>query len=350
MNGERGRAGTIYILAALFGVLLLSGFLLRHTLSAFLTSLALAYLLNPLLNYLEKRGLKRISAIVILYLFGTALLLTVALLLIPYVGQQAERLSNEMPRYVQNVKAAMERWQIMLAPYYSGEEGAWLIARAGDFLTRLTGEVSGIGFARLKGALFGLFNLVLAPILVFFMLLYKEFFKKALVRLIPAAEREYLTGLGEKINRALERFILSMLLDCLLVGILCFAALWMLDIEFPLLNGLFAGFASIVPVLGGLVAVIPPAFLGYAQSGDLAIIPKVCALFFFIFIIIEGNLIKPLIMKRTLKLNPLAVIFAVMAMGELLGFWGIVLAVPLAAVVKICAKEIHHLYYDGRPS
>jgi len=196
--------------------------------------------------------------------------------------------------------------------------------------------------------LFGLFNLVLAPIMVFFMLLYKEFFKKAIIRLIPAAEREYLTGLGEKINRTLERFILAMLLDCLLVGILCFAALRILDIEFPLLSGLFAGFASILPVLGGLVAVIPPAFLGYAKSGDLTIIPKVCAFFFLIFIIIEGNLIKPLIMRSTLKLNPLAVIFAVMAMGELLGFWGIVLAVPLAAVVKICAKEIHHLYYDGR--
>jgi putative permease len=348
MKGARRRAGTIYILLAIFGVLLISGFLLRHTLSAFLTSLALAYLLNPLLNYLEKRGRRRISAIVLVYVLCSALLLIVSLLLIPYVGQQAERLSNEMPRYAQNVKTAMERWQIMLAPYYSGEEGAWLIARAGDFLTTLTGEVSGMGFARLKGALFGLFNLVLAPILVFFMLLYKEFFKRAIVRLIPAAERDYLTGLGEKINRALERFILAMLVDCLLVGILCFAALWMLGIEFPLLNGLFAGFASIVPILGGLVAVVPPAFLGYAESGDLTIIPKVCALFFVIFVIIEGNLIKPLIMKRTLKLNPLAVIFSVMAMGELLGFWGVVLAVPLAAVVKICGKEIHILYYDGR--
>jgi putative permease len=348
MKGAGGRAGTIYILAAIFGVLLLSGFLLRHTLSAILTSLALAYLLNPLLNYLERRGRRRMSAIVLVYALGSAFLLMVSMLLIPYVGQQAERLSNEMPRYAGNLKNAMERWQIILAPYYSGDEGAWLIARAGDLLTTLTGEVSGMGFARLKGALFGLFNLVLAPILVFFMLLYKEYFKMALVRLIPAAERDYLTGLGEKINRALERFILAMLLDCLLVGILCFAALWILGIEFPLLSGLFAGFASIVPVLGGLVAVVPPAFLGYAESGDLTMIPKVCALFFVIFVIIEGNLIKPLIMKRTLKLNPLAVIFAVMAMGELLGFWGIVLAVPLAAMVKICAKEIHLLYYNGR--
>jgi predicted PurR-regulated permease PerM len=350
MVGARGRAGTIYILAAIFGLLLVSGYLTRHTLSALLTSLALAYLLNPLLNFLEKRGLKRITAIVLLYGIGSALLIIVSLLLIPHIGQQAELLTDEMPRYAQNVKTAMDKWKIMLAPYYSGEEGAWLIARAEGFLTTLSGAVTGMGFARLKGALFGLFNLALAPILVFFMLLYKDFFKKSLIRLIPAPDREYLTGLGEKINSALERFIVAMLLDCMLVGMLCFAALWMLDIKFPLLNGLFAGFVSVVPVLGGLVAVIPPVFLGYAESGDLTIIPKVCALFFLIFIIIEGNLIKPLIMKSTLRLNPLAVIFSVMAMGELLGFWGIILAVPLAAVVKICAREIHHLYFDeGAP-
>lgn len=290
MNGARGRAGTIYILAAIFGVLLLSGYLMRHTLSAILTSLALAYILNPFLNRLEKRGHRRITAIVLLYACGSALLIAVSLLVIPHISQQAELLTSEMPSYAQNVKTAMDRWQIMLEPYYSGKEGAWLIARAGDFLTTLTGKVSGIGLARLKGVLFGMFNLVLAPILVFFMLQYKEFFKKAIIRLIPAAERDYLTGLGEKINRALERFILAMLLDCLVVGILCFAALRMLDIEFPLLSGLFAGFASIVPVLGGLVAVIPPAFLGYAKSGDLTIIPKVCVLFLSSLSSLKGTL------------------------------------------------------------
>jgi predicted PurR-regulated permease PerM len=61
---------------------------------------------------------------------------------------------------------------------------------------------------------------------------------------------------------------------------------------------------------------------------------------------LEGNLIKPIIMKTTLKVNPLAVIFSVMAMGELLGFWGIILAVPLAAVVKLCAEEIHRIILE----
>ncbi|HLO26910.1 MAG TPA: AI-2E family transporter, partial [Geobacteraceae bacterium] len=95
-------------------------------------------------------------------------------------------------------------------------------------------------------------------------------------------------------------------------------------------------------------AVIPAAFVGYAKSGDLYMIPKVCAVYFLIHVIIEGNLIKPLVMRRTLRLNPLAVIFAVMAMGELLGFWGIVLAVPLAAAVKICAGEVHELVVAER--
>lgn len=90
----------------------------------------------------------------------------------------------------------------------------------------------------------------------------------------------------------------------------------LLDIEFPILNGFFAGFATIVPFFGAIVAVIPPALIGYLNSGDIWIIPKVCAAFFIINVIIEGNLIKPLVMRHTLRLNPLAIIFAVMWQWE----------------------------------
>ena len=122
----------------------------------------------------------------------------------------------------------------------------------------------------------------------------------------------------------------------------------MLGIEFPLLNGFFTGFATIVPFVGAMVAVIPPALIGYAKSGDVWIIPKVASAYFVINVIIEGNLIKPLVMRRTMRLNPLAVIFAVMAMGELLGFWGIVLAIPTAAVLKLCTAELREMMQNGR--
>jgi predicted PurR-regulated permease PerM len=348
MRDERGGVKTLYILAGAFVALLAAGYLLRHTLSALLTSLVLAYLLNPLLKSLERRGFDRVTAIILLYGIGAFVLMILSVVLVPYFGYQMDALTHEMPRYVQNVKTALEGWKATILPYYSGEEGAWLLARAGESLTRLAEEVSGIGYERFKGLLFGLFNLVLAPIIVFFMLLYKEFFKQLLTQLIPKSERDYLAAIGNRVNRTLERFILAMVFDCLCVGILSATALTLLDIEFPLLNGLLAGFASAVPFIGAVVAVIPPAFFGYAKSGDMTIIPKVCAAYFLIHVIIEGNLIKPLLMKTTLKLNPLAVIFAVMAMGELLGFWGILLAVPLAAVIKICAGEVRHLLIEEK--
>jgi putative permease len=340
MEPRQGGTKTLfYILTASLAILLLAGYFMRHTLSAVLTSLVLAYLLNPLLKRIKKFGLSRLSSLCLLYLMLAVVIVLVSLLLIPYLGQQVEALANALPSYVQNLKRAIDAWQLQFTPSYRSEEGAWLLARGKEALTSLTQGISGLGYKRLTAVAYGIFNLVLAPILVFFMLLYKQHIKDLIKRLTPLAERRQLTELGKRINSSLERFILAMLLDCLLVSILTAIALSLLGIEFPLLNGLIAGFASIVPFVGVALAIIPPTLIGYAQSGDIFIIPKIWGVYFLINVIIEGNLIKPLVMKQTLRLNPLAVIFAVMAMGELMGFWGIVLAIPLTAVIKICAGE-----------
>ena len=348
MTVDKAGIKTIYILGAAFAAFLLAGYFLRHTFSAVLTSLVIAYLFNPLLKYLEKRGFDRLAALALLY--GIALMagMFASFFLIPYFLHQTEALSNSFPHYVQNIRATMDDWKQRMAPYYAGEEGAWLLEQAEEYLALMAQDISGTSYKQLTGLLFGVFDLILSPILVFLILYYKEFFKDIIKRMMPLSERRHLVVLGEKINRSLERFMLGMILDCLMVGTLTAAALFVLGIEFPVLNGLFAGFACLVPYLGVMLAVIPAAFIGYAKNGDLYMIPKVCAVYFFIYVIIEGNLIKPLIMRRTLRLNPLAVIFAIMAMGEILGFWGIVLAVPMAAVIKICAGEVHELIAAGR--
>jgi putative permease len=343
MHSDKPAIKTFYIMAAVFAGIFLGGYFLRHTFSALFTALALAYLLNPLLKYLEKRGFDRLTALILLYGIAAFTGLITSFLFIPYLIHQGDILVKSFPHYVQNLKTALENWKLRMAPYYAGEEGAWLIVQAEESLTSLTQELSGTSFKQIKGLFFGIFDLVLAPILVFLILYYKEFFKVLIKRMMPFSERHNLAELGKKINRSLERYILGMFLDCLMVGMLTSAALYYLGIEFPLLNGLFTGFTTIVPYLGVVVAIIPAAFIGYAKNGDATIIPKVCIAYFFIHVIFEGNLIKPLVMKRTLKLNPLAAIFSIMALGELLGFWGIILAVPLAAVVKICATNLKGL-------
>ncbi len=343
MPGESARSRIILTLALAFAGLLAAGYYIPHTFSAILTSLVLAYLLNPILKYLESCGFDRPTSLALLYGLGVLALIFASFVFIPYLGHQLAALTRSLPVYLQALQGTLERWKGELPAVYQEEEGAWLLGQAEEALNRVAMELSGQGYEQLKQLFFGMFNLVLAPILVFFMLLYKQQTKDIIKRLFNHNDRRHLIDMGRKINKSLERFIIGMLLDSLIVGLMTAAALFLLGVEFPVLNGLLAGFASIVPFVGALVAVIPAALIGFAKSGDLMIIPKVCAVYFVINVLIEGNLIKPLVMRGTLRLNPLAVIFAVMSMGELLGFWGIVLAIPTAAVLKICTAELREM-------
>jgi predicted PurR-regulated permease PerM len=343
VSGERERNriffAILFSLAALIGM----GYFVSHTFSAILTSAVIAYLVNPLLKQIEKRGFDRVTALLLLYGAGLFAAFLASFFLVPYFGHQLDALVKALPVYIKNLQFVINQWQTKMSGYYGGAEGAWLLTQMTHAIEQSTVYISNFGLLHLKNLFFAGFNILLAPILVFFMLLYKQHGKDFVRRMFHHSDRQHLVELGRELNRSLERFLLGTLFDCLIVAVLTSIALAILDIEFPILNGFFAGFASIIPFLGAVVAVFPPALIGYAKSGDLWIIPKVCAAYFIINVIIEGNLIKPLVMRHTLQLNPLAVIFAVMAMGELLGFWGIILAIPTAAVVKVCTAEMREL-------
>jgi len=343
VSGEREQNRIVWALVIALIAMVGAGYFISHTFSALLTSLVLAYAINPLLNYVERRGFDRFTALVLLYGIAAFVTFLASFAFVPYLGHQFDALAGALPSYMKTLQAGLETWRLELAGYYGGDESAWLLEKTEQAMAQVSEAASGLGMVQLKKILFAAFNLVLSPILVFFMLLYKEAAKDFIKRLVHHRERQHLLELGREINRSLEKFLIGMFFDCLIVGILTSAALAFLGVEFPVLNGMFAGFASIVPFLGAMVSVVPPALIGYAKSGDIWIIPKVCAVYFVINVIIEGNLVKPLVMRHTLRLNPLGVIFAVMAMGEMLGFWGIVLAIPAAAVVKICTAEMRSI-------
>ena len=337
-----------------FLLLLAASTFLRHTLSAVLTSLAIAYLLNPLMKYMEERaGFPRWLSLILLYFVVLLVCFFASFVMVPYIGNQIDLLTLSLPGYLKNLRTAIDAWRLELSFYYSPDDLEWLIQQTTEILSQLGTEVSGKGYERVKGLGFALFDLLLAPILVFFLLSYKESAKKFLIGLMPDDRRSSLVALGNKINRTLERFLYAMLLDCILVGILCSAALYLLGIDFALLNGMIAGFSTVVPFIGASISVIPPILIGYLNTGDLMVIPKICAVYFLIHVVVEGYLIKPLLMRGALHLNPLSVIFALMALGEIMGFWGVVLAVPLTAVIKICSDDIHSMMMetsDGKKS
>lgn len=349
MESQAGHRRIYLFWTITLALILFSTSFLRHTMSAFFTSLATAYLLNPLLKYLEARGFTRWLSLIFLYaivLFGCFI---ASFVLIPYIGYQADLLNRSIPGYLHNLRTSLESWHNELSFYYGTDDLVWMTESGMELLDSFRSELSGMGYEHLKGLGFALFDLFLAPILVFFLLSYKESAKRFLLGLVSDDSRENLKSLGNRINRTLERFLYAMLLDCLMVGALCSLALYLLGVDFALLNGMLAGVSTVVPFIGATLSVIPPIMIGYLNSGDLMIIPKICGVYFLIHVIVEGNIIKPLLMRGVLQLNPLAVIFAIMALGEIMGFWGVVLAVPFTAVFRICSEDLHTLMIEMGP-
>ena len=312
------------------------GYAIKHTVSCFLLAFVLAYLFDPFVVRLEKRGLRRIFGIAILYLLLGLFSVFCLVFLVPQLTLRWESLLKNLPLYLQKGKEIALGWKGQLQP--AGEEWEWLMDTVTGGVEKLFGKVGGGLYATASSVAFNLFNLVLAPILVFFMLVYKRAIIDGISVWLPGRHRETILLLGREVNASIGGYLRGQLIVSLIVAILSFVALLVLDVDYALLNGIFAGLASILPFVGVVLATLPPLFFAYIKFQSGLVLLKVLASFAAIYFL-EGYLIKPLVFKESMDLNPLLTIIVVMAFGELLGFWGILLAIPIAAALKIVSSH-----------
>jgi putative permease len=186
---------------------------------------------------------------------------------------------------------------------------------------------------------FNLFNLILAPILVFFMLYYKRDMITGITSWLSPGRRDAILRVGREINASIGGYLKGQLVVSFIVATLSTVALFYLNVDYPLLIGIFAGLASVLPFIGLILATLPALFFAYVKFQSGIVIIKVVATFAVIYFL-EGYVIKPLVFKGALNFNPLVTILTIMAFGELLGFWGILLAIPIAAAIKIFSSHL----------
>jgi len=332
--------GSRILLALLLGAALLAaGYALQHTISCFLLSFVLAYLLDPLVVMLERRRVRRTWGIALLYaILGIAALFFFAFLF-PIVTYRWDSFLHSLPLYLKKCEELVMTWKENFLPSDAVEEWRWLVDTLNSQFDKLFGKAGAGVYAALSSAVFNIFNLILAPILVLFMLVYKERIITSLASWLPATRREEILTLGREINGSIGGYIRGQLLVSAIVAVFASVALYFLNVDYPLLNGIFAGLASILPFVGVILATLPPLFFAYIKFQSGIAIFKVLVTFSVIYFL-EGYVIKPLIFKGAMDLNPLITIIFVMAFGELMGFWGILLAVPIAAAVKIFGEHL----------
>lgn len=334
------------VLAALLiaAVLFAAGYALQHTASCFLLSFVIAYLLDPLLVMLEQRGIRRNHSIFFIYSVLGVVSIFFFAYFVPFLTTRWDSLIVGLPGYLQKGK---DLAMALKAKQNVSNDWGWLLENVTNLADKLIAKAGEKAYSAAGRMAFNMINLVLAPILVFFMLFYKQEAKRALVSWLPESYRERLIVLGGEINDSVGGYIRGQIVVSAIVALLSAGALLYLNVDYPFLNGIFAGLASTLPFIGVIVATIPALFFAYVKFQTGIALLKVIAAFSVIYFV-EGYVIKPLVFKQALDLNPLITIIFVMAFGELLGFWGILLAIPIAAAVKIIMEHFQKGDFAGR--
>ncbi|KJR98578.1 MAG: hypothetical protein VR68_10315 [Peptococcaceae bacterium BRH_c4a] len=320
-------------------LLLYAVFLIRGIVVSFLLAGVLVYLFNPLVDRLERRGSSRTAAILLVYAATAIITMSAALYGVPRAVGQLNNLVVAIPAYTaqaqlisREIDARYDR--AGLPPEMkkiTDDRINWVEQRMLSLVNRV---ISGIM------AMFGqILGIMLAPVLAFYLM--RDFcrFKEDFFSLIPHSWQNEVVILAGEINSVLDSYIRGYFLVCLIVGTLTGAAMFFLGIEFAIILGVFAGLTELIPYFGPFIGALPAVALALLKSKWLAL--KVI-LAFIVIQQLEGNIISPKILGDRVGLHPLAVILALLVAGEAFGLPGMLLAIPVAAIIRILLAFAWH--------
>jgi putative permease len=330
----RNDYGKLIAAILLLCLLALAGYALQHTISCFLLSWIIAYLLEPILIKAEERGAKRIYALISMYVVLCVMMVFFLTFMVPMITINWDKFIRDLPMYIQKIKLIALEWKTRLPARHGSEEIQWLIDTFSGNADKAAEKAGVMAYSFGTRIFFNIFNIVLSPILVFFMLYYKQTILQTITSWIPEQRREILTGIGYEVNSSIGGYLRGQVIVSIIVSVLASTALYIMDIPLPFSCGIFAGVASILPFIGVFIAILPAMFFAWFKYQTLAMLTKVVIVFSVIYFL-EGYIVKPLVFKKSMNLNPLVTIIMVMALGEMLGFWGILLALPIASAMKI---------------
>ena len=322
--------------------------LLSPILTPFAVAALLGWLGDPLVDRLQLSGRSRNTAVIIVFTLMALLLVLVLLILVPLIESQIAILIESLPRY--------RLWFTNVAvPWIEARSGmqlaAWLDLdhlielvrsnweRAGGVATTILGYVSRSGFALIGW----ITNLVLIPIITFFFLRDWDLIVGRVASMVPRDHIETVSRLASESSDVLGGFMRGQFLVMVILGVMYGVGLWAVGLDLGILIGIIAGLLTFVPYLGPISGVVLGLLAALMQYGDWKHIAGVLAVF-GVGQLIESYWLTPKMVGDRIGLHPVAVVFAVLAGGQLFGFLGLLLALPLAAVVNVLLRYAHERY------
>ncbi|RFC62402.1 AI-2E family transporter [Fulvimarina endophytica] len=316
----------------------------------FVLGMVLAYLLDPVADWFERRGLSRLMATTLILVIFVVVFVALILIIAPVISSQVVRLTERMPEYLDRLQdLAIAARSGPLAFLFSSEEStleqdfAQLISDSTSFVTSLVSQVwsSSLAFVNFV-SLF-----VVTPVVAFYMLLDWDRMVRRVDDWLPRQHQTTVRRIARDIDLSVAGFVRGQGSVCLILGTFYAVGLTLVGLNFGLLIGFFAGLISFIPYIGSLLGLVISIGVALVQFWpDWPWVVAVAAVF-FIGQFFEGNILQPKLVGASVGLHPVWLMFALFAFGTLFGFVGLLIAVPAAAAVGVLARFALTKYLDS---
>jgi len=296
-------------------------------------ALILAYFFEPLYKFLINNKIPKILAILIVLGIIITLLILTIFFVIPSLISQLNVLYNEIPKFINNYQTLILSLEPQLSRFIDPGDVEILLKENLSEIQKNVLSFSRTMIIYLSNIVSSItFGIVIIPLILFYLLRDMIIFKENLYNFVSKENKKEFKDILEEIDRIVSGFIRGRIIVCFIVGTLIGIGLYFLNLKFALIIGIVSGIFNFVPYLGPIVGVI--LALIFALGSSWWILLMIIALFILVNQI-EAIYLNPSILGKELGLHPLTVILSMLICGQLLGILGVLVAVPLAAILKV---------------
>ncbi|GEQ05046.1 AI-2E family transporter [Staphylococcus gallinarum] len=310
-----------------------------------IVSIILYYLLNPLVNLMERYNIGRAWGVIILFLLIVGVISLAINLLIPVIGTQIKSFGHNFPHYVDKVNGLIDRITkySLISNSYSQIQDQ-LDALSKKIPSMISDYFNGFG-TKVKNVAEALVNvgvvIATTPFVLFFMLKDGHKFKEFSTNLMAPKFRKDFHDLLDKMSEQVGSYIQGQIIVSFCIGILLFIGYSIIGLDYSLILACIAAVTSVVPYIGPTIAISPAIIIALITSPIMLL--KLIVVWTAVQFI-EGHFISPNIMGKTLKIHPLTIIFILLSAGNLLGVVGVILGIPAYAILKVLVTHLFYLY------
>ncbi len=317
---------------------------LSDILAPFIIGAIIAYLLDPLADKLQSFGISRLFTALMISVVSVSILIILVILILPIIFDQANQVLQIFPTIVNEIYSIMEK---VFKLFGLGEvKDIDLVGFSGKI-----NEISPFFIKSIFGSSIAILNfiflLIVAPIVAIYLLVDWDKIIREIEKFIPRRFEKVASEIALEMHITIASFLRGQISVCIILALFYAVCLTVIGLKYGLLLGIFSGFISFIPLIGAILGGLLALIISLSQYWQTPEWVGVVLAIFLLGQFLEGNILTPRLVGKSVKLHPLWIIFSIAFFGTYLGWVGVILAVPLAACIAVLVRFSLKVYFDS---